>query len=261
MAGYATPAWADGVAPAISAAALTAMGQGIELGQHPYGVCDTAMAEAAKTVALDYSGTLALFAGLTVRVRFVNGSTAYGPTLNVNGTGAYPIRAASSSSGNDLNSITVGSVLQFTFDGTDWIFNGFDAFDRTATLDSATRLAFRDKFEISPQYPTTALSLLCEKMPLVAAGSYTGDGTYGAEHPTVFSLSFAPKLLIVSPNDRTAAVIFFNGMTRVLHDFGGNAVYLDLVWSAGGVSVYAEINSAEAQFNKSGQAYRYFAIG
>lgn len=91
MAGYSTPLWNNGNPPAIDAAALTAMGNAIELAQHPYGVCTTAAATAEKTVSIDYSGTLELFDGLEIRVMFQNGNTAANPTLNVNGTGAKSI--------------------------------------------------------------------------------------------------------------------------------------------------------------------------
>ena len=122
MAGYATPAWSNDQSPAIDDAALLDIGHGIEIAEHPYGVCSTAAATAAKTVTIDYSGTLTLFAGLTIRVKFTNGNTAASPTLNVNGTGAvsimkFGVSAVSSFAWN------AGLVVTFVYDGTNWLMD------------------------------------------------------------------------------------------------------------------------------------------
>lgn len=124
MAGYATPAWTNGAAPAISAAALQAMGQSIETAEHPYGVCSTAASTTAKTVTIDVSGTLALFTGLTVRVKFTNGNTAPSPTLNVNSTGAVSIMSRGTT--NALF-ILAGQIVTLTYDGTSWLFTSADS--------------------------------------------------------------------------------------------------------------------------------------
>ena len=119
MAGYATPAWTNNSAPAINAAAMTNIGQGIEIAEHPYGVCSTAAATAAKTVTIDFSGTLSLFTGLTVRVKFSNGNTAASPTLNVNSTGAKSIVYGNSFAAG--SGWTAGAILELTYDGTNWV--------------------------------------------------------------------------------------------------------------------------------------------
>lgn len=123
MAGYSTPAWSENTAPALDPAAMTAIGQGIEIAEHPYGVCSTASATAAKVVTIDFSGTLSLFAGLTVRVKFTNNNTAANPTLNVNGTGAKAImtRGATPAAVGAWDS---GSVVILTYDGTYWQISG-----------------------------------------------------------------------------------------------------------------------------------------
>ena len=119
MAGYATPAWANDQSPAIDDSALLDIGHGIEIAEHPYGVCSTAAGTAAKTVTIDYSGTLTLFTGLTVRVKFSNANTAANPTLNVNSTGAA---AMVFGTGNAVDDAWIaGAVVQFTYDGTSWV--------------------------------------------------------------------------------------------------------------------------------------------
>lgn len=119
MAGYTTPAWTNDATPAIDASALTALGQAVETAEHPYGVCSTAAGTAAKTVTIDVSGTLELFAGLTVRVKFSNANTASAPTLNVNGTGAKALAAVGTASVE--NAWAAGDVVNCTYDGTNWV--------------------------------------------------------------------------------------------------------------------------------------------
>lgn len=121
MAGYSTPAWANNTSPAINASNLLAMGRAIELAQHPYAVCSTAAATASKSVALDYSDTLSLFTGLTVRVKFTNGNTAANPTLNVSSTGAVPIMSYGTTR---MSGILAGEILTLTYDGTNWVVSG-----------------------------------------------------------------------------------------------------------------------------------------
>lgn len=121
MAGYQTPAWSDMNSPAMSAGNLAALGQAAELGEHPYGVCTTAATTADKTVTIDYSGTLTLFTGLTVHIKFSYQNTAANPTLNVNGTGAKPIVCGSESTVQC--SWVGGTVVTLTYDGTNWVID------------------------------------------------------------------------------------------------------------------------------------------
>ncbi len=123
MAGYTTPGWTNDAAPAIDADALTALGQAAELGEHPYGVCTSGSSNSNKQVNIDFSGTLTLFAGLQVRIRFANANTAVSPTLNVNGTGAAPL-LYSTGIPADSSSWNAGEVVTLTYDGTNWIVPG-----------------------------------------------------------------------------------------------------------------------------------------
>ena len=126
MAGYATPAWTNDASPAINAANLIAMGQGIEIAEHPYGVCSSASSTTAKTVTIDFSGTLVLFAGLTIRVNIYNGNTVTAPTLNVNSTGAIPITTVS---GVGVGYIEPGETLELVYNATynEWrVINGME---------------------------------------------------------------------------------------------------------------------------------------
>ena len=119
MAGYATPAWSNDQSPAIDDSALLDIGHGIEIAEHPYGVCSTAEGTAAKTVTIDFSGTLTLFTGLTVRVKFQYANKAASPTLNVNGTGAKAIKVYGSADVRQY-SWRAGQTATFIYTGTNW---------------------------------------------------------------------------------------------------------------------------------------------
>lgn len=123
MAGYSTPSWTNNASPALNAENMTAMGQGIELAEHPYGVCTTGASTKAKTVTIDYSGSLSLFTGLTIRVKFSNANTNSAPTLNVNGTGAKSIMSHGTTPAGS-GAWTAGSVVILTYDGTFWQISG-----------------------------------------------------------------------------------------------------------------------------------------
>lgn len=92
----------------------------------PYGVCSTAAATAAKTVTVDAEGFM-LETGICVRVKFSSSNTASSPTLNVNGTGAKAIKryGTTAVSTSVAASWNAGSVLELTYDGTNWIINNF----------------------------------------------------------------------------------------------------------------------------------------
>ena len=123
MAGYLTPGWTNDASPALDASNMTGMGEAIEIAEHPYGVCSTASSTAAKTVTVDFSGTLTLFTGLTVRIKFSNANTVANPTLNVNSTGAVSIMAHGTTTAN-IGAWGPGEVVTFVYDGTNWVIAG-----------------------------------------------------------------------------------------------------------------------------------------
>lgn len=280
MAGYSTPAWANGSAPAINAAALQAMGQAIEIAQHPYGVCSTAAATAAKTVTVDFSGTLSLFTGLCVRVKFSNSNTNANPTLNVNNTGAKSIKAYGTTT---AGSWVAGQVISFVYDGTNWIYDGIEAFTKAQTLSSATAAAFNSASGILPATPDAALSILANALSgtaHIAAGSYVGTGTYGQSNPTSISFPFVPVLVIVYQDQygitpytnqawyesfvwaaniqRVDSYVYQNG------EYGSGLYGVGNIFTQSGTSLSWWVTyrpQPEGQFNASGRTYKYIALG
>lgn len=84
---------------------------------NPGALCSTDSGTAAKTIDLT-NFVLSDFCRITVK--FSNANTASSPTLNVNGTGAKPIKI------NGLTSITditweAGTMTDFIYDGENWV--------------------------------------------------------------------------------------------------------------------------------------------
>lgn len=63
--------------------------------------------------------------GVTIRVKFINNNTAIAaPQLNVNGTGAKPIKLYGTTDAGTIDETTgwqAGAVISFTYDGTNWV--------------------------------------------------------------------------------------------------------------------------------------------
>lgn len=90
-------------------------------------------------------------------------------------------------------------------------------------------------------------------------GEYTGDGTYGADNPTVIDVGFRPECLIIgaeSANSATGAVfVLLNGVNLSYSLPNGEAVNVSVNESQ--ILFYG--NSASGQMNASGSVYRYIA--
>lgn len=86
---------------------------------HHYGECITAGDTTAKTVSIE---GIHLKYGTRIEVKFYNANTAPNATLNVNGTGAKPIRYHGSAVPSGI--ISSGVLLTLVYDGTYWQIEG-----------------------------------------------------------------------------------------------------------------------------------------
>lgn len=97
-----------------------------------YGTCTTAAGTVAKAVTCAaFITTMAdCPVGTTVRVKFTNGNTATNPTLNVNSKGAIAILKHSGEAPGTTKSRSWrdASIVDFTYDGTNWIMNDVNDF-------------------------------------------------------------------------------------------------------------------------------------
>lgn len=91
----------------------------------PYGTCSTASSTAAKTVTCTPAITASdLVEGLVVRVKFTYYNYANNPTLNVDSTGAKSIKqyVTNGISYNDSFSWANGAIIEFMYDGSNWVW-------------------------------------------------------------------------------------------------------------------------------------------
>lgn len=112
----------------------------------------------------------------------------------------------------------------------------------------------------------------------IEVGSYVGTGTYGASNKNTLSFGFEPKLVILE-NATGYSGMMLNGINYARIQYLPNTYSaFVLSWSGNTLSWYctkayyangtnAEANahtdniSAAYQYNKSGETYRYIAIG
>lgn len=100
----------------------------------------------------------------------------------------------------------------------------------------------------------------------VAAGSYTGNGKYGSANPCTLdftsTLGRPPRLLVVMPEESDyywMVTVYGVKVARSYYQQNGS-YFITTTWTGNSVKWYAT-SSADVQLNKSGQVYRYIAIG
>lgn len=139
-----------------------------------------------------------------------------------------------------------------------------DPIQRTDFNDAFARLDAAIHTNADDIAPLKSGGLVCR----VKYGSYTGDGTSGAEHPNVLSCDFTPVLLIVhmSGSDGTgAASIAIRGAVGFYNTSATRTNQID--WNEASVSWHYDFSEdtlhtpAYSQFNSSGVTYRYLLLG
>ena len=91
---------------------------GIINAAHGFGTCTTGANVADKIV--DCPG-FQLFTGACISVRFNNANTSTAATMNVNGTGAKPIRALMNDTAAPVGLWKAGEVVTLVYGGTNWL--------------------------------------------------------------------------------------------------------------------------------------------
>ena len=111
-----------------------------------------------------------------------------------------------------------------------------------------------------------ALNQLAGSTLHIASGSYAGTGEAGAEHPNQLTFEFVPKMVVLTVDagqELENGTVLVAGQTRSsgmgTSYSGGSCLDLHITWSGQGLSWYSA--KASYQLNKSGQTYRYFAVG
>ena len=94
-------------------------------------------------------------------------------------------------------------------------------------------------------------------------GTYTCDGTYGAENPITLTFPFQPKAVYLALMNRTEFpggwMLYGQEQVYIRYGIGtGNGGFLNLLWNDTSMSFYSTEN-ANTQFNSSGTVI-YIAI-
>lgn len=123
-----------------------------------------------------------------------------------------------------------------------------------------------DNFNADNQRIEAALDAL----PKLQIGSYTGSGTYGADHPTTLTFPFAPKVVILESYGRNYAPAFLwpgaDQVTVCLHIADDSNFIVNrsntVRWSEDGKTVsFYNFDGADWQLNSNRSTYGYIAIG
>ena len=99
-----------------------------------YAVSSTAAGTAAKVATP--SGSFTLSTGAKVSVKFTYANTAASPTLNFGGTGAKAIKAYGTTAAGS-GAWVAGQIVQFEYDGTNWLIVGRVPVDPTLSVSGA----------------------------------------------------------------------------------------------------------------------------
>ena len=105
-------------------------------------------------------------------------------------------------------------------------------------------------------------------VPRMVWGSYTGDGTFGAENPNDLHFTFTPCFVVILTASTYAAhpaATFINGISSLSglghYESSAYAMKLKISWGDNSVSWYTQAETAAKQLNDEGVTYSFFAIG
>lgn len=241
-----------------------------------YGTCATAAGTAAKAATIT---GFKLVTGARVAIKFSAANTVANPTLNVNGTGAKAIKMYGTTAVN-VNAWVAGAVVEFVYDGTNWIMLTSMASRLAAARSFRTNLAstsavnFDGSANVTPgvtgvlpvanggtganSLASLLSTLQSNGMAKIAVGSYVGTGTYGKDNPCSLTFDFSPQILFLLGDH------IFTSVTGCPHlPFRASTDYwiMFFTWAGKTVKWYSDGRAAEYQNNRGGEIQWYAAIG
>lgn len=176
-----------------------------------YGTCSTGASTAAKIVACpDFDS---LETGVTIHVKFTNHNSAASPSLNVNSTGAAPIKGIVNVAGVWSDN----SVVSFTYDGESWIMNDTGYIDTKNTAGSTN--------SASKLFLIGATSQAANPQTYSNTNVYETNGTLHALHMEATTFNDVainryndPGIVIVDSQDASTALRIPSGHDYTLGD-------------------------------------------
>ena len=143
--------------------------------------CSTAIDTAAKTAAF---ANFVLEAGCLIAVKFTNGNSASGATLNVNSTGAKAIQY--NGSAIPTNAIVPNGIYLLVYDGTNWALLNFASVASVASVSDAiadgetglapTQNAVFDALALKTDSSDVAVTAAANKIPIADANGDIDSG-------------------------------------------------------------------------------------
>ena len=215
--------------------------------------CGVAAGTATAYTLDDEFGGFELVDGAKVNFQ-LHVASGLNPTLNVNGTGAKPIKTII---GDSMPSgIPAGMWVSAIYSTT------ADAYILTGGSVSAAQItAWNAK-------PTTdeVIAEIVARAAKVTTGTYTGNGNSGSSGKRTLSFDFKPDLVIIIQSSSNTAsysnfpAIMVNPSTRGYGmDATDEGYSFTVAWGAKNVSWYA--SSAQNQMNYNGYKFAYVAVG
>ena len=120
-----------------------------------YATSSSSSSTSAKTATVQEPSGFELKEGVVVSVKFTNANTASSPTLNVNSTGAKPIRTLGTASAY----WAAGQTVLFVYDGTYWQVASAPVWASTVTVGNpASRNVYIDSSHVAIRNGTTEYS-------------------------------------------------------------------------------------------------------
>lgn len=120
-----------------------------------YATSSSSSSTSSKTATVRSGGDFSLESGATVSVKFTNGNTASSPTLNVDGTGARPVRT----NGTPYAYWSSGATVLFVYDGTYWQVASTPVYASTTTVGNpASKNVYIDGSHVAIRNGTTEYS-------------------------------------------------------------------------------------------------------
>lgn len=117
-----------------------------------YATSSSSSATAAKVATVQSGGSFSLEVGATVSVTFSSANSASSPTLNVNSTGAKPIRT----NGTPYAYWSAGASVLFVYDGTHWQVASTPVYANTVTVGNpASKNVYVDGSHVAIRNGTT----------------------------------------------------------------------------------------------------------
>lgn len=199
------------------------------IGSNLFGLCSTASATAQKSVSM--SDFNVLVSGVTIHVYFAYGNTAQNPTLSVGSTAGVAIKRNGILGGKWSN----GSVISFTYDGTNWIQNDADDGSESVTYGlslNGNQLSLVEggqtqSVTLTDEDTTYSLSINGNVLTLTDSDGNHDDVTLPSSSDTTYTISISGHTLTLTPSSGTSqSVTLPDNDTKYGLSLSGNTISL-----------------------------------